>query len=706
LLVLLGRDLVRAGRGRTALLAATAFAVVFALSVQPFLFRWPDWMVAYATPAASLPPGRVALPFFVAVAGAGLAGAYVSLRLLENGRAWLAVLNAGFGLFLWATLWSLTWDEYFHVGTWAEYHEGRAVPLALANGFSTAMNVAGLVQAVAGLGLAAFVVTAGRRARATAAVQPDPVALDWRGVAEGPVLAGGPAPAVVEGGRIAGIRPVDGLPLAPILATPVPDVPAAIERARAAQVAWARLPVRERARRVATAGKLLLASSEEAARLIEAENGRPVAESYFFELIPNDDLFRYWTRRAETLLRAEAVPIDPLAFPAKRGVVERVPRGVVLVVSPWNLPLSLPLRPAIPALLAGNAVVLKPSEHTARCGALLGRIFGELLPPGVFQVIQGGGEVAQAAIEAGVDFVSFTGSPRTGRLVAEAAARRLTPVGLELGGKDAAIVLADADLERAANGIVWGAFANAGQNCAAVERCYVVREVADRFLALLRERMAALRPGPGGEGAVDVGPLTTPAQQARVLEQLREARERGADVTGGERAGPGLWVHPALVVDPPEELALVREESFGPVLPVFRVADPEEAVRRANASAYGLTASVWTRDLRAGERLARRLQAGVITVNNHAFTGGIPGAPWSGVRGSGAGVTNGPEALRELTRPRFVLVDRSRRTRELWWHPYDATAVALGRGMLRLRGANGHRFAALRQVLGAARKRR
>jgi acyl-CoA reductase-like NAD-dependent aldehyde dehydrogenase len=686
--------------------AAAAFAVVFALSVQPFLFLWPEWMYAYAAPVERLRPAAVAVPFFVAVAGAGIAGAYLALRLLEGGRTVLAVLNAAFGFFLWAAIWSLTWDEYFHIGTWAEYHAGRAVPLALAPGFQRAMNLAGIVQAATGLGLAAFVVVAGRRARATAAVQPDPSPGDWREVLGGPTLAGPPAPPVVEGGRIGGTRPADGLPLAPILATPLPEVPRAIARAREAQAAWARLPVKERCRRVAAAGERLLAASDEAARLLEAEIGRPVAESYFFELIPNHDLFRWWIRHVPALLRAEPVPLDPRMFPGKRGVVERVPRGVVLVIAPWNLPLSLPLRTAIPALLAGNAVVLKPSEYAARAGALLGRLFHEVLPPGVFQVLQGNGEVAAAALEAGVELVSFTGSPRTGRAVAEAAARRLTPVALELGGKDAALVLADADLERAANGIVWAAFANAGQNCAAVERCYVVREVADRFVALLRERIARLRTGPGGEGEVDLGPLTTGAQEALVREQLRQARERGAEVEGGGPPGAGRFVTPALVIDPPEELALTREETFGPVLPVFPVADVEEAVRRANSSPYGLTASVWTRDLRTGERLARRLQAGVVTVNNHAFTGGLPGAPWSGVRGSGPGITNGPEALRELTRPRFVLVDRSRRPRELWWHPYDATALALGRGLVRLRARGGGKLAALRQVLGAVRRRR
>lgn len=688
-----------------ALRAGAVFSVVFALSVQPFLFVWPDWMYAYAMPAVRFPPAAASLPFFVAVAGAGLAGSYVSLRLIERGRSGLALLNAVVGLFLWGTVWGATWEPYFAIGTWAEYHDGTAIPLAGAKGFQKAMKAAGLVQVATGLGLAAFVVVAGRRARTVAEVQPDPVALDWRGIGEEPVRSDRPAAAVVERGRIGGTRPIDGLPLAPILATPLPDVRRVLARAREAQATWARMPIRERAKRIAAAGKRLLAASEEQVRLIEAENGRPVAESYFFELLPDDDLFRFWTRRAEVLLRPDGLALDPLLFPGKRGVIERIPRGVVLVVSPWNLPLALPLRTAVPALLAGNAVLLKPSEHTARCGAFLGRVFNETLPLGVFQLLQGDESVAQAAIDAGVDYISFTGSPRTGRRVAEAAARRLTPVALELGGKDAAIVLADANLERAANGIVWAAFANAGQNCAAVERCYVVRKVADRFLALLRERVDALRSGPGGDGAVDVGPLTTLAQRAVVLEQLREARERGARVIGGRWAGPGLFVRPALVLDPPEELALSRDETFGPVLAVYPVADAEEAVRRANASAYGLTASVWTRDLRAGERLSRRLQAGVITINNHAFTGGIPGAPWSGVRGSGSGITNGADAIRELTRPRFVLVDKSRRKRELWWYPYNATALALGRGLAQLRGAGGGKLAAARQVAAAVFRR-
>ena len=688
--MLLGGRLVRAGRGPAAFRAGAAFAVFFALSVQYFLFRWPDWMYAYAFSAEALPPARAALPFFLAVAGAGTAGAYVSLQLVRAGRTGWAAANAAFGIGLWLAIWAATWEQYFHVGTFAAWQRGAALPLAQATAFQRAMNVAGAAQAAVGLGLAAWVIVAGRRALRRSLVQPDAAPADWRKVLDGPTLPCAPARSAVVDGAIVGASPRDGTPLAPVEVTPAADVEGLVARARAAQALWAKQPFDVRVKRLRALRKRFLAEADELARVLEQENGRSRAESWITEILPNADVFDHWIVRAPTLLQAEPVAIDPLTFPGKRGVVERVPRGVVGLVTPWNFPVALPLRTIVPALLAGNAVVWKPSEFAARSAALLHGMMRDTLPGDLVVLVQGGAEQGRAVIEAGVDHLSFIGSPATGSAVARHAAERLTPVALELGGKDAALVLHDADLDRTANGVLWGAFANAGQNCAAIERCFVDARVAQPFVDLLAERLAPLRRDE------DVGPLTTPAQHARVLAQLEEARERGVQLRMA--GGPGLHLRPVLLVDPPEDLALLHDETFGPVLPVIAVRDEEEMVRRANASPYGLTASVWSRDTARAEALGRRLQAGVVTVNNHAFTGSLPQAPWSGVRGSGFGVTGGPQMLDALTRPRFVLVDRSRAARELWWYPYDASVLRLARGMARLRSGGG--VSALRDVIG------
>lgn len=678
----------RAGRGDLAFKGAVAFATFFALSVQWFLFRWPDWMYSYFVPASELPPGVVSPFFFVAVVAAGTVGAWVTIQLLRSGRTALAMANTLLGLGFWIAIWAATWDRYFHVGTWADWMAGTATPLAQAKAFGLEMNVAGALQGAAGVGTAAWLFVQGRRVRARSAIKPDASPAEWRGVLTGPSLQPAPGPAPITEGEIRGTSPADGRPLEPVRVTPAAEVADLVTRARVAGLRWAALAPNERAHRVKAAGKRFLERAEEAAAILEVETGRPRAESYLTELIPNADLFDHWVRTAPTALQPAPVSIDPLVFPGKRGVVERLPLGVVAVISPWNFPLALPLRTIVPALLAGNAVVLKPSEYTPRIGAFLAQIFAETLGPDLVPVVQGGAAQGQALIEAGVDRVCFVGSPRTGAAVARAAAATLTPVSLELGGKDAALVLADADLDRAANGVIWGAFANAGQNCAAIERCYVDRAIAQPFVEKLRERIAALQPGR------DLGPLTTPAQRALVVTQLEEARRRGVAV---RIEGDGQRLAPVLLVDPPAGLALLREETFGPVLPVIPCDGEEEMVRRANDSAYGLTASVWSRDLARAEALGRRLQAGVVTVNNHAFTGGLAQAPWGGVRGSGGGVTGGPDALHELTRQRFVLVDSSRKARELWWYPYDASALRLSRGLARLRAGQ---VGALGEVVG------
>ena len=473
------------------------------------------------------------------------------------------------------------------------------------------------------------------------------------------------------------------------------EVVRVVARARAAQPAWAELGAPERARRLAKLKDRVLERADAIADCLHEEVNKPSVEGLLGEVLPSADLVQYWTRVIPDLLEPTDVDLDSIAYPNKSGTIFRESRGVVGVIMPWNFPVALPLRTIVPALLAGNAVVFKPSEVAPRSGALVVGLFAGLVPDGVVGIAQGGGEVGAALCSADVDLVVFTGSVTAGRAVAHACAEKLIPCALELGGKDAAIVLADADLERAANGVVWGAMMNAGQNCASIERVYVDRTVADAFTKRVCAVVLSLRPG------TDVAPLATSAQQAVVQGHIEESTKSGAEILArGSDAPRGSYppraqrpaadgethTYPPTVVQVHgDDSPLMRDETFGPVLPIAVVDGLEEAIQRANASRYGLTASIWTRDHKKAQRIARRLLVGVVTINNHGFTGAIPAAPWGGRGETGWGITGSPLALDALTRPRFVLADRSRAKRELWWFPYTPALTRIASSMATLR---------------------
>jgi acyl-CoA reductase-like NAD-dependent aldehyde dehydrogenase len=467
----------------------------------------------------------------------------------------------------------------------------------------------------------------------------------------------------------------------PVLApspSPAPSgASAAVARARSAQLSWAELSVDARLQRLEPLRDRILDRAEQIASLVHEEVGKPEVEALLGEVLPSADVVGYWTTAIAELLEASPLRLDWMAYPGKEGVIRREPRGVVALIMPWNFPVALPLRTIVPALLAGNAIVFKPSEVTPRSGALVADLFEGLVPDGLVTVVQGAGDAGAELCAADVDLVVFTGSVATGRKVAHACAEKLVPCSLELGGKDAAIVLSDANLDRAAHGIVWGAMMNAGQNCASVERVYVERSVAEEFTAKVVAAVSKLRSG------ADVGPLATEAQRAIVARHVEDAKAAGAKVLAGGVGGDGdpRSYAPTVVRVDSEDTALMKDETFGPVLPIVVVEGAEDAVERANASRYGLTASVWTRSRDQGEVLARKLRAGVVTINNHGFTGALPAAPWSGVGETGWGITGSPLALEALTRPRFVLAERGRRRSELWWFPYTPALRTLAVSM-------------------------
>ena len=451
------------------------------------------------------------------------------------------------------------------------------------------------------------------------------------------------------------------------------EVRTAIRRARQTQPAWAALSLKTRCAYIAAMRDALLHSMDATALVISRCVGKPQLDALATEIMTTLLGSRWYERSARRHLAPKRLAGGSILFFNKKSTVHRVPHGVVGVISPWNYPLGIPMHEIVPALLAGNSVVFKTSPETLPVGECIQQLFSRAhLPEGVFQHLNVDGPLCGDLFlePGGVDKLFFTGSVRVGKLLMEKAAKTLTPISLELGGKDAMIVCADADLERAAGGAVWAGLSNAGQSCAGVERIYVEREVYGPFLELLKQRVEALRIGPDQ----DVGAICTDRQVDTVKAHLEEALAKGAVVHAQASMPAGLSGHfipPTVLTQVDHSMRVMREETFGPVLGVMPVADEDEALRLANDSPYGLSGSVWTRDLRKGERLARRMRAGAVTVNDHLLSHGLTETPWGGFKDSGIGRGHGAYAFEEVTAPQVVVEDwLTLAKRNLFWHPY------------------------------------
>ena len=452
------------------------------------------------------------------------------------------------------------------------------------------------------------------------------------------------------------------------------EVGAAVERARAAQPAWAKVGARERIEILRRFQRSLYEKKGDIARAITRENGKPQVEALMTEALVVLDAARFLIENAHAVLNPERVPHGNLIMKTKSAHLIREPYGVIGIISPWNYPFSTPATEGLAALVAGNAVVIKPSEFTPLVALELARLLHEAgVPRDIFQVVVGDGSAGAALVEAPIDKVVFTGSVRTGKRVAETAARKLLPVLLELGGKDPMLVLDDADLDVATSAALWGAFMNAGQTCLSVERCYVHRSLYEKFLAAVVEKTGKLRVGNGIDPETDMGPMIH-EQQLRVVEaHVADARARGARLLCGGRRLPELgpnFYAPTVLADVTHEMLIMREETFGPVLPVMSFATDDEAVRLANDSEFGLAASVWTSDRRRGEALARRIEAGTVMVNDVISCYGISEAPHGGVKSSGLGRAHGRLGLEEMVRVKYVDSDLLPRVPKVWWFGY------------------------------------
>lgn len=466
-------------------------------------------------------------------------------------------------------------------------------------------------------------------------------------------------------------------------------VSAAVAAARGAQPAWGARSLADRLAVVARFHRLLFERRTEVAELLMREAGKPLADALASEVLITLDQARFYLDEAPRVLRGTTIRPRSLAMMRKQVHVAHEPWGVVAVIAPWNYPFMLAAGHTVPALLAGNAVVLKPSELTPASGVVLGELLHAAgVPADVLHVLPGDGATGAALSGAPVDKVFFTGSVATGRRVAEACARQLIPCVLELGGSDPALVLEDADVAHAAAGIAWGRFSNAGQTCVAPKRVFVARQVYEPFVAALAEVVRGLRAGPGTSEASDLGPLIRPEQASALRAQLDDALAGGARVvaegslvggasTGaGEGGTPTGFFPPTVLADVRPDARVLREETFGPLLPVVRVADAAEAVRLANASAFGLSASVWTRDARLGRRVADQLHAGTVVINDSVIVAGMAEVPHGGVKESGMGRSHGVAGLLECVRTKTVVTDRLPGVAQPWWFRGSAGARA------------------------------
>jgi acyl-CoA reductase-like NAD-dependent aldehyde dehydrogenase len=463
---------------------------------------------------------------------------------------------------------------------------------------------------------------------------------------------------------------------------------------RAAQPGWQAMGFDGRGRVVRRMQKWVMDNADRIVATIVSETGKTYEDAWMVEINYAGGAIDFWVKNAERFLADERVSAKTLAVKGKKMVVRYEPLGLIGVIGPWNYPLTNSFGDCIPALLAGNSVILKPSEITPLTSLLLAEGLAESgLPDGVFQVATGRGATGAALVDA-VDMIMFTGSTETGRKVMTQAAQRLTPVALELGGKDPMIVLSDADLERAANLAVYYSMLNAGQTCISIERVYVEEPVYDEFVQKVVDKVGALRQGEStGPATVEIGAMTFPRQLQIVEEHVRDAVAKGARaLTGGRRRpGAGLFYEPTVLVDVDHTMKAMTEETFGPTLPIMKVADAEEALTLANDSPYGLGGAVFSGDRKRGEQLARRMQAGAVCVNDALLNYVAVELPMGGWKASGLGSRHGAGGIRKFTKQQSLFISRVHLKNDVYMFPYKPRVSKLLFGGLRLIYGRGKR---------------
>jgi acyl-CoA reductase-like NAD-dependent aldehyde dehydrogenase len=460
-----------------------------------------------------------------------------------------------------------------------------------------------------------------------------------------------------------------------VKATPIGEISKKVEAARKAYYSWKQVTLKERVKILRRMQQLLLERSEDIAKLITAEMGRPYTESLVIELQASVDLMGYCASQANRLLRDRPLHLHHLLFKRRKSLLDIQPLGVMGIITPWNWPLLIPLGFILPAILSGNAVVFKPSELTPLVGEEIRKICIDAgIPEGVFQLVQGPGSAGKALVSSGVNKIFFTGSTSVGRHVMEQASHSLINVVLELGGSDPAIVCEDVDIENATSGIVWGTMNNCGQNCNSIERVYVHQSVSDEFINRVIQKIQKLKIGDGMELSTDMGPLASAKQLKKVKEFIHQTKRKGAEILFGGKAIShlhGYYFQPTVILWNKMIPILPEEEIFGPVMIVTPVEDIQKAIELANQSHFGLSASVWTRDLKQGEWIANQLETGSVMINDSVVSFGVPEASWTGVKNSGIGWVHGDKGFDEMVNIQHIHVDPQYHSQKFWWFPYS-----------------------------------
>ena len=480
--------------------------------------------------------------------------------------------------------------------------------------------------------------------------------------------------------EIISYNPATGEEVGRVAVTSAEDVKEAVEKSRQTFQVWRKTAFAERKKIVMRAREIILAEMDEIARLISDESGKPVAEALSMEIAPVLDLMQYFAKNTEKLLKPRKIGIGLYALLGRSSKIVYQPLGVVGIIPAWNYPFSIPLGETVMSLMAGNTVVLKPSELTPFIGLKIGEIFEKAgLPANVVQIVSGAGATGAALVESAPDKIMFTGSVATGKKIAESAAKNLTSVVLELGGKDPMVVFADANLELAAQGAVWGAFCNSGQSCSSVERLYVEESAVEELTRKIVEKVKTLKQGAGNDESVSIGAMSSERQLNIVKDHVESFEKAGAKIlTGGK--SKDLFFEPTVISGATNEMRAMQEETFGPTLPIATFKTEAEAIKLANDSEFGLTASVWTRDLAKGKRVAEKIEAGSVCVNEVLYTHGIGQTPWGGFKNSGNGRTHGIEGLMELVQPQHIHINKLVILPDAWWMPYGANAIETFRG--------------------------
>jgi acyl-CoA reductase-like NAD-dependent aldehyde dehydrogenase len=457
----------------------------------------------------------------------------------------------------------------------------------------------------------------------------------------------------------------------------VEDLTGMIKKGREAQKKWAGLPVDDRIGFVIKIRKYLVEHVDELAETISSDNGKTRIDSLATEILPASMAVSYYCKNAKKFLKDKKLSAGNIFLINKRSKIIRVPYGVVGIISPWNYPFTIPFSEVIMALLSGNSVILKVASETQLVGlALKKAIECSGIPEGVFNYINLPGRIAgDAFIDEGVDKIFFTGSVPIGKYLLEKSAKKLTPLVLELGGNDPMIVCGDADPFRAAMGALWGGFQNAGQSCGGVERIYAHEKIYDEFISILKKNIECLRVDGSSNINADMGCMTTKKQMETVNSHVQDALKLGAKIFAQSKIpvnAEGNFIPAMVLTDVNHEMLLMKDETFGPVVGVMKFSNYDEAIRLANDSNLGLTASVWTRNNSLGEKIARQIKAGAVTINDHLMSHGLAETPWGGFKDSGIGRTHGQPGFDEMTQSIVIVKDIMPFVkRNVWWHPFS-----------------------------------